>query len=370
MSYGAGGGHDMAAKALQEAVEKRGGYAEAIDPFSVFGGRLLSCFGSLYNKEIVYAPKTFGLVYWLADRYRNCFKRSPVSILTRRMAAPVGAYIEKKGFDVIFTTHPLTCEIMTRLEQKKTMQVPLTVFVATDYTCEPFIDDCESDAFVIAHEDNIDEYEKHGAPKQDIYPLGIPLRSSFSKSRMIEKNSKGFSIVIAGGYFGSGKIIKVLDSLFTKCSLPPATEITVMTGTNCKLKRKLERGRYGGRVNICGYIEDPAPVISNADVFISKAGGISTTEAACLKVPIIHIDTIPGCESRNARLFERMGMSIFVRSLKRLPEAIRTVQSDYHRQSAIKAMEHNINPNAAEDIAELAEQLLKRDGKRGQNNGC
>ena len=353
----------MAAKALQEAVEKRGGYAEAIDPFSMFGGRLLSCFGSLYNKEIVYAPKTFGLVYWLADKYRDCFKRSPVALLTRRMAAPVGEYIDKKGFDVVFTTHPLTCEIMTRLDQKKTHSKPVTVFVATDYTCEPFIDACKSDAFVIAHEDNTDEYEKHGVPKQDIYPLGIPLRSSFSKERLTEKKDNGFSIVIAGGYFGSGKIIKVLDSLFGKCSLPSATVITVMTGTNSKLKKKLERRRYSGRINICGYIEDPAPVISNADVFISKAGGISTTEAACLKVPIIHIDTIPGCETRNARLFERMGMSVFVRSMKSLPEAIMTVQSDYHRQSAIKAMEHNINPNAAEEIAELAEHLLKRDGK-------
>ena len=370
MSYGAGGGHDIAARALREEVERNGGYAEAIDPFKVFGGRGISFLGALYNKEIVYAPKTFGIVYWLADKYRNLFKRSPVSFLTKRVAKRVGPYIKTKHFDVVFLTHPITCEITTYLNQMVEFQRQLTVFVATDYTCEPFLDVCKCDAYVIAHEDNVDEFERHNTARNKVYPLGIPLRQSFSCNRQEDKKNKNvFNIVIAGGYFGSGKIIQVVDLLLNKCDLPQEAEIVVMTGMNKKLKTKLEKHGYNDSVKVYGYIDDPALIISNADVFISKAGGISSTEAASLRVPIIHVDTIPGCETINAKFFERKQMSIFVRSLKHLPAAIESVRREKQRQVMIEAMRATIKDNAAAATVKLAERLLKQREETGDNDG-
>ena len=51
------------------------------------------------------------------------------------------------------------------------------------------------------------------------------------------------------------------------------------------------------------------------DVFISKPGGLSSTEAAAAGVPLIHISPIPGCESHNFRFFADHGMSIAVTNL-------------------------------------------------------
>lgn len=359
----------MAAKALQEEIERNGGYAEAIDPFKLFGSRGISFLGSLYNKEIVYAPKSFGIVYWLADKYRNFFRSSPASFLTKRVAKRVGPYIKTQRFDVVFMTHPITCEITTHLKQMDALQHLLTVFVATDYTCEPFLDVCKCDAYVIAHEDNTGEFERHNIDRNRIYPLGIPLRQSFNNSRREEKTKQGFNIVIAGGYFGSGKMKQVVELLLNKCDLPLDTEITVLTGMNHRLKEKLEKNRYHDRVKVYGYIDDPAQIVRNAGVFISKAGGISSTEAASLRIPIIHVDTIPGCETINAEFFEHKQMSIFVRSFKQFPAAIEYVRKEEQRRLMEDAMRSTIKENAAAEIVKLAECLLNQNEEAGENDG-
>ena len=51
-----------------------------------------------------------------------------------------------------------------------------------------------------------------------------------------------------------------------------------------------------------------------ADVLLSKAGGISSSEAAVLGVPLVHTMAIPGVETLNAEFFAAHGMSYFARS--------------------------------------------------------
>ena len=52
-----------------------------------------------------------------------------------------------------------------------------------------------------------------------------------------------------------------------------------------------------------------------ADVLLSKAGGISSSEAAMLGVPLVHTMAIPGVETENAAFFARHGLSFFARSV-------------------------------------------------------
>ena len=45
------------------------------------------------------------------------------------------------------------------------------------------------------------------------------------------------------------------------------------------------------------------------DVLFTKPGGLSSTEAAAKRIPLIHTAPIPGCETDNARFFHYHGMS-------------------------------------------------------------
>lgn len=56
-----------------------------------------------------------------------------------------------------------------------------------------------------------------------------------------------------------------------------------------------------------------------ADVLLSKAGGISSSEAAVCEVPLVHTMVIPGVEVENAEFFAAHGMSCFAKQPAEAP---------------------------------------------------
>ena len=57
-------------------------------------------------------------------------------------------YLSRNHFDIIITTHLFPAEILTCMKQKG-IHIPKTVFIATDYTCIPFTEETECDAYII-----------------------------------------------------------------------------------------------------------------------------------------------------------------------------------------------------------------------------
>lgn len=93
-------------------------------------------------------------------------------------------------------------------------------------------------------------------------------------------------------------------------------------------------------------------------MFITKPGGLSSTEAAVRNVPIVHTAVIPGCESYNAEYFSGHGMSVWPRTtdeMIRLAEEL--LEHDEEEKKMLECQRHWINPRAATDICDLAEQL-------------
>ena len=95
--------------------------------------------------------------------------------------------------------------------------------------------------------------------------------------------------------------------------------IAVLTGRNEKLKRDLEKrwADFPGILTV-GFTRDVHLWMKAADVTVTKAGGLSSTEAAAAGVPIVHMMTIPGCETKNAAFFSARSMSLCE---KRIDEA-------------------------------------------------
>ena len=102
-----------------------------------------------------------------------------------------------------------------------------------------------------------------------------------------------------------------------------------------------------------------AEYLRACDIYISKPGGISSTEAAVSNIPLIHISPIPGCETKNERFFSEYGMSIGVFNLKReLLQAIQQLRSRDVIEKMQKAQHEMIDPLAAEKTAEFIEDIL------------
>lgn len=95
-----------------------------------------------------------------------------------------------------------------------------------------------------------------------------------------------------------------------------------------------------------------------ADVFVTKPGGLSSTEAAVSGVPIVHMAPIPGCETKNIKYFESHGMSLSLKKIK--PEqALDKLKDREVRRSIIESQRKNIT-SAAGRICDLLENMANK----------
>ena len=85
--------------------------------------------------------------------------------------------------------------------------------------------------------------------------------------------------------------------------------LTVVCGRNEKLKTRLEK-LNAKNVRVLGYTGEVSLLMDSADLYLTKAGGISTTEACFKGLPMVFIDAVSGCEAHNRRFFEPLGFGL------------------------------------------------------------
>ena len=241
--------------------------------------------------------------------------RSPVYYANSLVARHLAKYLEQKSYDAIVMPHLYPAEMISYLKRKG-WNCPKSVYVATDYTCIPFTGETECDYYVIPHEELELEFVRKGVKKQKLRAFGIPVDETFcskeTKQQAREKlgmSEDGIYYLVAGGSIGAGKIQQLLDLM--REALEEVEQAVVICGRNKKLEKKL-RKRYAGykNISIIGSTDQMATYMRACDVLYSKPGGLSSTEAAVIGMPLIHLTPIPGCETRNRIFFRKHGMCL------------------------------------------------------------
>lgn len=100
------------------------------------------------------------------------------------------------------------------------------------------------------------------------------------------------------GSMGCGPMEELTQLLAN--SLPTEYDVTVACSSNRQLLRRMER-KFEDRPNIhvCGYIGNVSAMMDSADLFLTKPGGISTTEAMVKGLPMVLVNVVGGCETPN-----------------------------------------------------------------------
>ena len=195
------------------------------------------------------------------------------------------------------------------------------------------------------------------ALREKLLPWGIPVREKFGR-RLDRKKAReicqlpqdGLIYLVMSGSMGFGKIQIFVLELARR--LKENEEIVVICGNNKKLEETLKRElRRDRRVRILGFTEQVAEYMEACDVIFTKPGGLSSTEAAVSRIPIIHTNPIPGCENRNLEFFEERHMSIGRRSFfGQLRAGQKILEKERLRREMIRAQEINSKPMATEKI--------------------
>jgi len=247
--------------------------------------------------------------------------------------------------------------------KRRGMALPLTAAVATDYSCIPFFGETDCDYLLLSSALCREEFVRRGFAPEKIVPLGIPVSESFREKIGKEESRRrlGLSmqnrwVLVMGGSMGAGQITQLTRCLLRR--MEPDVNVIVICGTNACLRRSLERRyRNNARVKIIGYTDQVARYMESCDLLYTKPGGITSTEGAVMGVPMVHMRPIPGCESRNRRMFTREGMSVTARSARALAAKGRLLLNDPERQARMrKAQQSRIAADAAGEIAAFLER--------------
>lgn len=365
LSCGTGGGHNSACTAIEQEMLSRGHTAKTLNPYLLKGERTAAMIDKAYTSLAQKAPALFGGIYRLGDAYRHLPVSSPVYHLNKLMADEVEKYLGENHFDAIVMTHLYPAEIITGMKRKG-KKVPTSYFIATDYTCIPFTEETDCDYYIIPSEELRGEYIKRGVPEGKIYPLGIPVKKEFYlkeeksavRKRLGLEQDKTY-ILLAGGSIGAGQIQKIVSTLVEYYDRKTA-ELIVVCGSHAELYRSMIE-KYADECTVLAFTDKMADYIKACDLFVSKPGGLSSTEAAVAGAPLIHVTPIPGCETDNMRFFERRGMSLAVYDFKtQLTDACDRLLFGGEREVQRQNQLRSIPPLASANICGLIESNFNK----------
>ena len=361
LSCSTGGGHNTAAQAVFEALTERGHHAMRMDPYTLVSEELANKVGQTYIKLVQKSPKLFGAVYDLGNAYRKLPGRSPVYHINGKMAPYMQKYLAEHLTDVIVCTHLYPAEILTHMRLNG-METPPFVFIATDYTCVPFTEESDCDLYVTPSPLLSSDFTGRGIPAEKLRPLGIPVRLDFSddtitKDRAREalnlpKNRR--TLLLSGGSMGAGSIINAVRALLPYLEQNADCDLNILCGSNGALFDSVETEfTKNGQITPMHSTNKMALYLKASDVFISKPGGLSSTESAAAACRLCTFRRYRGAKAAT-RSFCQGGIAVKVENTEtELLSAVERLSEPGNAEEMRKRQRAVINQNAAMDICEL-----------------
>ena len=314
LSCNTGEGHNSAARAVKESLERASVECEIDDALAFLSPKASNFICKWHVRLYKKAPAIFGIGYKAAEKTMpDKLDRSMLYEIMAKGAKKLAARIQEYGCESVVCTHPFAAMMLTKATMKYKVRVRSS-FVATDYTCSPGVSESRMDYYFIPHKSLIGDFSGHNIPRESIIPTGIPVSRKFysEKEPLESKNALNIpphkkTILFMCGSMGCGPmklIAKKLADIIKEDEF-----LVVICGSNIKLYKSLMKYHEENRVRIVGFTKNMPDYMNAAELMITKPGGLSTTEAAAKGLPMVLVDAVSGCETYNMRFWVENGMA-------------------------------------------------------------
>ncbi|MCJ8013484.1 UDP-N-acetylglucosamine 2-epimerase [Paenibacillus sp. KQZ6P-2] len=254
----------------------------------------------------------FGLDYYGWSYYMTR-DANPVKSINRYLNA-IGKrkmleMIESVRPDAIINTFPFGA--VTEIGRK--FSIPTSTII-TDYTLHSRWVHPDTDKYYVATEALKRELiNEHGTAPDRVSVTGIPVRTSFYHAATAAKMSspaktqstRNRVLIMAGSFAVFHHIVELVQMLLEKGNCA----IDLVCGRHEKMAMKL-RSLFPNRpeVNVLGYVERIHELMAAASCIVTKAGGVTLSEALVLNLPVFIFKPYGGQERENARIFKQSGL--------------------------------------------------------------
>lgn len=314
----AGGGHRAAAEAIQEGLIHLYGDAVSVaivdawkNHFTWPTNYLPNAYGWIVN-EVAWLWKTL----WLLEKHQsltNTILKSAYPLV----APGLLKLFETQKPDVIVSVHPLLIPISLMVLRRARLDTPF-VTVVTDMAGGFHLWYHRQTTLCLVPTELAQKQALNlGIPSEKIEVVGQPVALKFAKGmgekaylrRKLGLNQNRPVVLLVSGGEGYGRVFEIARCIAHRV---PQTQLVVVAGRNKSLKQKLEAADWPIPTIVFGFVNNMPELMGAADVFITKAGPGSISEAFVARLPLILFDYIPGQEESNVRYVVEHNAGIYV----------------------------------------------------------
>ncbi|MBB6637459.1 MGDG synthase family glycosyltransferase [Cohnella thailandensis] len=351
-----GDGHLKVAQALKQSFESHGyRNVRLYDLLEETHPRLNAVSRRFYLKSASYAPRVYGFIY----RATNV----KPSRLVSRLFHSVGMKRLREEWarerpDLVIHTFPLLAA--DELRYKLRHDIP-TITVITDYVLHTRWVHRNTSMYFVGCESLKRSLSAAGVPASKIAVTGIPLREAFRQTRSREELCRQYKLeadrsrilMMAGAYGVQTSVKAIMDTVLANAD----SDVIVVCGKNAKLKRSLE-AEYASssRVTLIGYADHIHELMAMSDCLLTKAGGITLTEAMAMSLPTVVYRPLPGQERGNAEYLSAMGA---VRVAYRIEELALQLRIALSKDGAGRMKEAMRSLYRQESVSTIASRLYR-----------
>ncbi|CAM3026353.1 glycosyltransferase [Paenibacillus sediminis] len=333
-----GDGHNQAAQAILEAARfyRPGAEVEIVD-FLEWTHPYLHTFGKFcYLQWVKGLPSLYGYLYRKTrdDNKLSSLFKSIKSFSTDKMLR----LLQEIKPTVVVSTFPGAAAAMSFLKSNLMTDIP-TVTVITDYTDHSYWVHPFTDRYIVGAEHVKQALLKHHVPDERIVVTGIPIKLSFTYSydRIMLRDKYGLDrerpiVLVMGG--GDGLIGKQFLSFIVANELLTSVQFIIVCGRNERLRQSLVQelcdvdDDIRERVLVTGFVNHVHELMALSDLIVTKAGGLTVSEALALELPMILYRPLPGQEQANSAYLVNLGVALEASNASDLKKRLQQVTED------------------------------------------
>lgn len=356
-------GHKEASANIERAIRMLDPEAIvlSINIFDYTGPTISNIITKLYVKTIKNAPAIWGFLY--DNKQIISGTKKIKEFIYSRGYRKIEGLINAFKPDVVIATQAFPCGVCA--EYKRHFgDVFKLIGVMTDHAPHAYWFEEGVDYYIVSSDEVRNKLIENNISQDKVKALGIPIDPKF---RNIFINEKIFDklkiqrdipvVLIMGGGQGIGpikKIIKKLDK--TKSGF----QIILVCGTNKKLELQIKKKNksYKKNIVVLGFTKNIDELMSISSLIITKAGGLTTSEAISKGVPMVIIRPIPGQEVCNTNYLVKKQVAVYVKNITKLTAVVDGLLKDRNKLKEMKKNTALISkPDSSLDISSFALSL-------------
>jgi processive 1,2-diacylglycerol beta-glucosyltransferase len=320
VSSSVGAGHNQAAAALIAGLKAEAPalQTEFIDALEYIPWWFRCVYAGGYETMVTKFPRLYGLGYNLNNRSktarRSIAERLRLS-LEFRVLARLRKYLLRKQPTLIMATHYLAMPMIGRLIREGLIDSKMLA-VITDNEAHRFWYSENVERWFVANEAvGLELQHDWDVVPDRITVSGIPVHPKWTHRPDKAKVRRNWSlpadgpiVLLSGGaYFTVGPIERIARRLIDETN----AHVVALAGSNKKLLARLSRMPESPErltpVPMTDRLNDLAGI---ADVMVTKAGGLMTSECVASGTAMVLTKPVPGQETANAKLLAHRGAAV------------------------------------------------------------